>query len=510
MYGKRSAVGGPGAAEAAAIFPPAANEPVLHCVDARDDRCGQYAWGMFEFARTPYIGLIFVFVFAPYFANTVVGDPVRGQEIWGLANTVAGVCIGLTAPLLGAVADRMGRRKPWLIAIVIAMTIGCFSLWFAMPGAKSGLSITLIAVIAAMLTIAFEYSQVFHNAMLSAIAHRRDIGWLSGYGIAAGNMGNFLAMAVVLFCAALPASGVADLPFLPDAPLFGLDASSFQHSRIAGPVSGLWIAVFTAPLLLWTYDVPATGVRVGQAMKEGVGQLWITAKQARKLSNIGRYLVARMLYNDGQVAILAYSGIIAAGVFNWDLTALILFSILLSPFSIAGGFIGGWLDKAVGSKRAILFSVLLSCLFMIGAASMTPGHVYFVFNVESAEPLWSFPYFGTLPELLFILNYMALAVTVTIVFCASRAMMVKLSPPEMMSQFFGLYALSGTATAFLGHGLVTAVTAASHNQQAGFSSIILLLLAGAALLARVREEPPDRTVSYEACQEPGSRLSPVS
>ncbi|WP_375207277.1 MFS transporter [Hyphococcus sp.] len=497
MHGKRTAAGMPGAAEAAAVFPPTASKPVLHRVDARDDRRGQYAWGMFEFARTPYIGLIFVFVFAPYFANTVVGDPVRGQEIWGLANTIAGVCIGLTAPLLGAIADRMGQRKPWLIAIVVVMTIGCFALWFAMPGAKGGLSVTHIAIIAAVLTISFEYSQVFHNAMLSAIAHRRDIGWLSGYGVAAGNIGNFLAMSAVLFCAALPASGAVDIPFLPDAPLFGLDPLTYQHSRIAGPVSGLWVALFTAPLLLWTYDVPATGIRTRQAVKEGMEQLWATMKQARKLSNIGRYLVARMLYNDGQVAILAYSGIIAAGVFKWDLTALILFSILLSPFSIAGGFIGGWLDKAIGSKRAILFSVLLSCFFMIGAASMTPRHVYFIFNVESAPPLWSFPYFRTLPEALFILNYMALAVTVTVVFCASRTMMVKLSPPQMMSQFFGLYALSGTATAFLGHGLVTAVTAVSHNQQAGFSSIILLLLAGAALLARVREESPNMIVSSE-------------
>ncbi len=497
MYGKQSAVGAPGVAEAAAVSPHEAGRALSYSMDARDDRRGQYAWGMFEFARTPYIGLIFVFVFAPYFANTVVGDPVRGQEIWGLANTVAGVFIGLTAPLLGAIADRMGRRKPWLIAIVIVMTIGCCALWFAMPGAKGGLSVMHIAVIAAILTISFEYSQVFHNAMLSAIAHRRDIGWLSGYGVAAGNIGNLLAMAVVLFCAALPASGAVDIPFLPDAPLFGLDPSTYQHSRIAGPVSGLWVALFTAPLLLWTYDVPATGVRAGRAVKEGMEQLWATVKQARKLSNIGRFLVARMLYNDGQVAILAYSGIIAAGVFKWDLTALILFSILLSPFSIAGGFIGGWLDKAIGSKRAILFSVMLSCFFMIGAASMTPRHVYFVFNVDSAQPLWSFPYFGTLPELLFILNYMALAVTVTIVFCASRAMMVKLSPPEMMSQFFGLYAVSGTATAFLGHGLVTAVTAASHNQQAGFSSIILLLLAGAVLLVRVREAPADMIVSPE-------------
>ncbi|PQA89407.1 MFS transporter [Hyphococcus luteus] len=464
-------------------------------VNPHDDRRGQYAWGMFEFARTPYIGLVVVFVFAPYFANTVVGDPVRGQEIWGLANTVAGLCIGVSAPVLGAIADRMGRRKLWLIAIVAIMTAGCCSLWFAMPGAKGGLSIAAIAVIAAILTISFEYSQVFHNSMLPAIARTRDVGWLSGYGVAAGNIGNFLAMVLVLFGVALPASGGMDLPFLPDKPVLGIDPLTFEHSRIVGPVSGIWIALFTLPILLWTYDVPATGAGPRQAIKEGLAQLAATIRAAKKLSNVGLYLIARMLYNDGQVAILAYSGIIAAGVFKWDLTALIFFSIILSPFSIGGGFIGGWLDKAIGSKCAILISILLSCLFMLGAVSMTPEHVFFFFSVEPFRPLWRFPYFQTLPELLFIANYMALAVTVTIAFCASRTMMVKLSPVSMMSQFFGLYALSGTATAFLGHGLVTLATGVSHNQQAGFSSVIVLLLAGAALLLRVREERADRVVS---------------
>lgn len=464
-------------------------------IKAYDDRRGQYAWGMFEFARTPYIGLIFAFVFAPYFANTVVGDPVRGQEIWGLANTLAGVCIGATAPVLGAVADRMGRRKPWLIAIVIIMTTGCCALWFAMPGADGGLSITMIAVIAAILTISFEYSQVFHNSMLPAIARARDIGWLSGYGVAAGNIGNFLAMVVVLFGVALPASGGMGFPFLPDKPIMGIDPSTYEHSRMVGPFSGLWIALFTLPILLWTYDVPATGVRAGQAIKEGVEQLLATIKQAQRLSNVGLYLLARMFYNDGQVAILAYSGIIAAGVFKWDMTGLIFFSIILSPFSIGGGFLGGWLDKVIGSKRAILISILLSCLFMLGAVSMTREHVFFFFSVEPSRPVWDFPYFQTLPELLFIANYMALAVTVTVAFCASRTMMVQLSPPNMMSQFFGLYALSGTATAFLGHGLVTLATGAFHNQQAGFSSVMLLLLAGAALLLRVREENAGEGVS---------------
>ncbi|HMB59430.1 MAG TPA: hypothetical protein VKN35_05940, partial [Xanthomonadales bacterium] len=82
------------------------------------DARGQLSWALFEFARSPYVSLVFISVFAPYFANVVVGDPVRGQELWGLGNTIVGILIAVLAPILGAISDRMGRRKTWLAGIV--------------------------------------------------------------------------------------------------------------------------------------------------------------------------------------------------------------------------------------------------------------------------------------------------------------------------------------------------------------------------------------------------------
>jgi UMF1 family MFS transporter len=467
------------------------SDPALSATgETPSNRRGQISWALFEFARSPYISLVYVFVFPPYFANVVIGDAVRGQEAWSLANTIVGICVALLAPLLGAISDRTGPRKPWLAAIALVMSASCIALWFAMPGAQGGLPVGAILLLVIILATCFQFTEVFHNAMLASIARADRVGGLSGLGIATGNLGTLSAMIVMLFGVALPASGMTLGGLLPDEPLFGLDPATHEHSRIAGPVAGVWFLIFIVPLLLWTPDRPRTGVSARRAVREGLEQLWLTIKRARRISNVALFLLARMLYTDAKVAILAYAGIYGAGVFGWELAELLLSAVLLAPFSISGGFIGGWLDNTLGSKRAIQISVGLTCIGMLGAVSTTPDEMLFVFPYDAATagPLWSFPYFQTLPELIYLGMFMLLAITITAAFCTSRTMMARIAPVSMMSQFFGLYALSGTATAFLGHALVAAFTGAFRSQRAGFASLIILLAAGLALMFRVRQE----------------------
>ncbi|MSQ99076.1 MAG: MFS transporter, partial [Xanthomonadales bacterium] len=133
------------------------------------DARGQFSWALVEFARSPYLGLVLIFVFPPYFANVVVGDAVRGQEIWGLSNTIVSMLVGALAPILGAMSDRQGRRKTWLVGTFAVMVCGCFALWFAMPGAKTGLPVIAILVVAATLMGCFLVSEVFHNSILPSI-----------------------------------------------------------------------------------------------------------------------------------------------------------------------------------------------------------------------------------------------------------------------------------------------------------------------------------------------------
>ena len=452
-------------------------------------RLGQISWALVEGARSPYLSLVLIFVFAPYFANNVVGDPVRGQELWGLSNTLVSMVVGAIAPFLGAMCDRQGRRKPWLVGIFALMTAGCFALWYAMPGAQGGLPIPAILCIAAGLLGCFLISEVFHNAMLPSIAPTERIGSLSGLGLSLNNACSLLAMCGMLMFIALPASHLVDWPFLPDQPLFGLDPARQEHNRIAGPIAGAWLLLFSLPFLLWTPDRPATGVRPRQAIREGIGQVVATIREARKHANVGLYLLARMFYNDGKVAVIAYSGIYAAGTFNWDLIEMLVFGIILTPFSIAGGYLGGRMDTRLGSRRAIQYTICVTALSTLVAVSCGASRIlFFPYDAAAAGPVWSLPYFQTLPEVVYLGSVMCMAMFITAAFATSRSMMARIAPIPMMSQFFGLYALSGNATAFLGHGMVTFFTAVSGNQGVGIGSLLILFTVGLILMHWVKEE----------------------
>ena len=456
---------------------------------AQHARRGQISWAVFEFARAPYVSLIFMFVFAPYFAATVVGDAVRGQQLWSLSCTIAGVLVALVAPVIGAIMDRMGRRKPWLIAIIAIMAPACWALWYAMPDASSGLPIPAICALAILLTLCFESGSAAHNAMLPSIAPESQIGRVSGMGLGVAAIGSVSVLIIMLFGVALPATQAVDWAFLPDRPLFGLDAATFEHARIAGPVAAVSLLVFTLPLFLWTPDLPSTGVPLGRAVREGIQQLLLTLKRARQVSNVGLFLAGRMLFNDGTIAIQAYCGIYAAGTFGWDLATVMLFALILSVFCIVGGFVGGWLDDRLGSRRAILLSLASTLVALLVAVSVTPEQIFFFpYDAAAAGPVWSLPYFRTLPELIYLGMYVVLAITITAVIVNGRAMMARIAPLSMMSQFFGLYALSGTATAFLGHGMVALFTALFHSQRVGIGSLAVLLVLGFLLVRNVKEQ----------------------
>ncbi|HEV7716788.1 MAG TPA: MFS transporter [Steroidobacteraceae bacterium] len=453
------------------------------------DSRGQVSWALVEFARNPYVSLVFMFVFAPYFASTVVGDPIRGQEIWSLSYTVAGFCIAILAPILGAVVDRLGRRKPWVVGSVGLMVPACFALWYAMPAGMGGLPIWAIACLVIILMIGFESGAVAHNAMLPSIASGAQIGRLSGLGLASGATGSVTAQIVVLFGIVFPAAQEVSWAFLPDKPLFGLDPATFEHARIVGPISAVWMLVFIVPFMLWTPDLPATGISAGRAIREGLLQLRATLRHARQMSNVSTFLAARMLYNDGMIAIQAYCGIYAAGVFGWSLATIMVFALILAVFCILGGIVGGKLDARFGSRRAIIISLACSAVAVLVAISVTPTRIFFIpYDAAAVGPVWSFPYFRTWPEIIYVSMYIVLAVTITAIIANSRALMARIAPLRMMSQFFGLYALSGTATAFLGHGMVALFTGLFHSQRAGFASLLILICAGLVLVSRVREE----------------------
>ncbi len=440
---------------------------------AETSTAGKVGWAMFDWANQPFFTVITTFIFAPYFTAFVVGDGVRGQTLWGYTQGIAGITIALLAPFLGAIADAGGRRKPWILAFTALCVVASFALWLAVPGADAQtLMLTMIMVVLA--TIGVEFAVVFNNAMLPTLVPDRRMGRLSGFAWGLGYVGGLVALFIVLFGFSFP-----------DQPLFGLDKASHQHDRIVGPMSAVWFVVFILPLFLWTPDNPRTGLGPGAAVRQGIATLLATLAALPRYRNIALYLLARMFYYDGQAAIFAFGGIYAAGLFGWESTQLGIFGIVILVFAAFGCFVGGWLDDRLGSKKTVMISVVGLVLCTLGVVSVGDGRVFFV--VEAGMPVPGGAAFQSAAERIFMVIAVLLGIFGGPAQAASRTLMARLAPRDMATEFFGLYALSGKATAFMAPFAIAALTSEFDSQRVGISVVLAFLAAGFLLLLGVRE-----------------------
>src|SRR5919205_766697 len=226
------------------------------------------SWIFFDWAAQPYFTLITTFVFAPYFAGFVAPDPAQGQALWGFATAAAGLMIALLSPVLGAIADASGRRKPWIAGFGSLLVIGACLMWFGKPGDASIIPQLLLAY--AIASVGVEFATVFNNAMMPTLVPPDRIGRLSGTGWATGYIGGIVSLVFVLgFLAASPESGRTLFGL---SPLFGLDPVTHQGDRITGPLTAVWFIVFVTPIFLLTPDYPAKRP-LRQALRAGLAEL---------------------------------------------------------------------------------------------------------------------------------------------------------------------------------------------------------------------------------------------
>src|SRR6185436_16499288 len=211
-------------------------------------RLRQWSWAFFEGARNPHVLLITIYIFAPYFAASLSPDPKQGQSIWAGLNRDAGLIIAIVAPFLGAIADAGGRRKPWLLFFSMTLAATAGALWYALPN-EAGLSFTVICLLLVATFVSFDFTAVFHNAMLPTLVPEERAGRLSGLALALGNLSGVILFVFILICFALP--GVVDWPFVPDQPWFGIDKAAHEDQRMVGPLCVIWFVIFGLPLFLF-------------------------------------------------------------------------------------------------------------------------------------------------------------------------------------------------------------------------------------------------------------------
>ncbi len=447
----------------------------------RASRAGIFGWVMFDWSMQPFFTLVTTFVFAPWFAAHLARDPAAGQAQWGYATAAAGLVIAVLSPVLGSIADALGRHKPWVAAFGVLMMLGSSVLWLATPHHPAAVVLALAGFVIG--TIGAEFATVFNNAMMPRLVPPSELGRLSGTGWAVGYVGGLVSLVFVLgFLAGDAETGKTLLGL---TPLFGLDPATGAGARATGPLSALWFVVFALPMFLFTPDSHHGG-KAAETIGTGLARLADTARDLRAVPGLGRFLVANMIYTDGLVALFAFGGIYAAGVFGWSTIELGIFGILLTVTGSIGAYAGGRLDDRFGSRIVVLGALTLLFAMLVLVVSIDRAHIFFVVPVAAAA---GGLFAGTAAKV-YLLAGAIIGLAAGPLQAASRTQLARMAPPGAIARFYGFFALSGKVTSFMGPLAVAVVTDWTDSQRAGAGVLALFLVTGFVLMAGVK--PPRR------------------
>ena len=406
-----------------------------------------WSWAFYDWANSAFTTLVVTFIYATYFTQAMAPDPLTGTGWWSRAVATSAVLIALLSPVLGAMADRGGTRKRFLAISTLTCVLATTLLAFVAPGGGREAFLALACFVVA--NVAFEMSVMFCNAFLPAIASSEKIGRISGYGWGLGYVGGLLCMAIALV-------GFVQ----PEVPWFGLSKEAGWNVRATNLLVAGWFLAFSIPFFL---NVPEKAVPGGSTDVRGAFRaLAQTVRDIRRYRDIVRFLIAHLIYNDGLVTVFAFGAIYAAGTFGMTIADVILFGVVLNVASGLGAIGFGFVDDKIGGKKAVLVS-LVGLIVAAAIAVWAPTRDWFWVS-------------GVLIGIFVGPNQ-----------SSSRSLLGRFVPERHQTEFFGLYAFSGKAAAFLGPLLLGAATTAFASQRAGMATVILFFVIGGAVMLTVDE-----------------------
>ncbi len=317
--------------------------------------------------------------------------------------------------------------------------------------------------------------------MMPTLVPPERLGRLSGNGWAIGYIGGIVSLVIVLgLLAGDPKTGRTLFGL---APLFGLDPATHEGTRISGPLTSIWFVVFVLPMFLFTPDLPAKRP-VAAAVREGLRELRQSLAALPRNKPLLTFLIANMIYMDGLISLFAFGGIYAASTFGWNTIQIGTFGLILAIAGTLGAWLGGKLDDAIGPKKVIVGSLLILLVSLALILMVDRDHILFV---PVAPPVPGGPLFGAPAERAYLLIGCFLGLAAGPMQAAARTLLIRLAPPERITQHFGMFALTGKVTSFIGPLVVASVTAATMNQKAGMVVLVAFFVIGLVLLLRVKE-----------------------
>lgn len=423
-----------------------------------------FAWAFWDWATQPFNTVLLTFVWVPsYLTSTFFIDPAlvgtAGEEAalgqlasnLGYGITIAGLLIALLAPVMGQRADRAGRQKLQLFIFTALLIVAQLGLAFVQPGAEwFWMGVALIAIG----SVFGEIAGVSYNALLISVSTPKTVGKVSGLGWGFGYLGGIVALTIVV---GLILGGILD----------GEQGTTFQIIALGATV---WTIIFVIPIFLSVPEPPK------RAADEKVGFLRSYIELGRSIARLWRetrptfwFLLASAVYRDGLSAVFTFGSVIAAIVFGFGFTDLVIFGIALNIVAGVSTILAGRLDDRFGPKLVILISVfgLVACTLIVF-------------------------FFADLGSGLFWAVGIVLAAFVGPAQAASRSFLARVTPAGREGEVFGLYATTGRAAGWMASLLWGVFIAIAANQTLfGILGISIVLAAGGIMLLFVKA--PERT-----------------
>ena len=410
-----------------------------------------WSWCFYDFGNSAFTTLVITFIYSTYFTKAIAENEIDGTFLWSQAIAITAVIVSLLSPILGAIADKGGYRKIFL-ALTTYISIGATALLF-FP-IKGQILFALILVVIA--NVNFELGGVFYNAYLPEIVSRKKIGRISGIGWGAGYLGGLLAMLVAMI-------GFVS----PDVPWFGLNIDTGEHIRATNILVAAWFFIFTLPAILYLKEKKVESAnRIGIVVLNSIQALKKTFQEIKIYKNTVRFLISRLIYNDGLVTIFAFGAVYASGTFGFTFNEIMIFGIVLNIAAGLGAFLMGYIDDVIGGKLTIqisLIGLMIAVLLAVFANSKLLFWVSGIIVGLFAGPNQS----------------------------ASRSLMGRLTPPDKINEFYGFFAFSGKLTSFLGPMLLGIFTKYFSSQRYGVAVVFIFFFVGFLLMRNVNEPDAD-------------------
>ena len=395
-------------------------------------------WILYDFANTPFPTIVLTFVFSTFFTKFIAKDQLLGTSLWGAGLAISGIIIGIFSPILGAIADQSGRKKPWIFAFALTVILSSFALAFTPPELNSIYKILMIVMIG---NCALNFAQVFYNSLLVQVAPTDMIGRISGIGWGCSYFGGLICLVITL---------VFLIPKNDDPQLL---AWGVKQSLI---LVGLWFLVFSMPLFLFFQEKKGKNLNV-DVVRSGIKQLIDTIKSIKEYKMLLGFLFAFFFYSDGITTLLNFGGIYAATVLGFSFNDVMIFAVSINVVAGIGAIIFGLIDDKIGPAKLIIFCIAIIALCCLMIISFEKALIFWIFGLILGI------FIGPLQS-------------------ASRSMLAQIVPKEKITEMFGIYALTGKLSTFIGPLIVSLITYFFKSNSVGMYVVLVMLTLGLILM----------------------------